>query len=97
MNRSPRITRCLWASLLPLALAAPLLWAGSASNNYRLIASSPASTAGAEASPLYQAFLVGGSGQPVGISASANTSVNAGGTSTQLPTDRVFAGQFENQ
>jgi hypothetical protein len=40
-------------------------------------------------------YLVGGSGEPVGISVSAKASVVSGGTSNQLRTDRIFKDSLE--
>ena len=39
--------------------------------------------------------LFGGSGEAVGISASANASVVSGGTSNTLPTGRLFGDGFD--
>ena len=64
------------------------------SNTHRMIAGSAASVAGTAASTMHQAYVVGGSGAAVGISASTNTSVVAG-NSTVDPTVRVFSGNFE--
>jgi hypothetical protein len=79
-----------------------VVWSGSAcsgtatSANFRLIGSAPASTSAISVSPVYQLYVVGGSGQPVGISVSTNNSVVTGGTSNQLPTDRMFMDGLEN-
>ena len=95
-GNSSSAMRWMWISLPVLALATPSLWAESVSSNFRLISSAPASTSALAVSPLHRFYVVGGSGQPVGISASTNASVVAGGTSAQLPTDRLFLGRFEN-
>jgi hypothetical protein len=52
--------------------------------------SAPASTSAVATSPVYSLYVVGGSGEAVGIAAIANISVVTGGTSNSLPTDRVF-------
>lgn len=65
------------------------------SAQHRLVGSAPASVSAVASSAAYQVYVVGGSGQPVGISASANASLVAGGTSNQLPTERIFLGDFE--
>jgi hypothetical protein len=64
------------------------------SNTHRMISGSAASVAGIAASGTHQAYVVGGSGAAVGISASANSSVVAG-NSTVEPTVRIFSGNFE--
>ncbi len=64
---------------------------------FRLVGPGPASVAAVAQSPAYQAYVVGGGGQAVGISASETYTNVAGGTSTQLPTDRIFGNQFESQ
>lgn len=66
------------------------------SANFRLVGSGPASTSARVQSPQFQLRVVGGSGQPVGISASTNASVVAGGASTALPTDRILVDGLEN-
>ena len=65
------------------------------SANYRLVGSAPASISSVATSPTYSLYVVGGSGEAVGISASANASVVTGGTSNGLPTDRVFGDGFD--
>ncbi len=60
------------------------------SPQYRLVGPAPASTASVTASPLQRLRWIGGSGQPVGIAASPNASTNSGGSSLQLPTNRIF-------
>ena len=78
------------------ALVPGRVWSGeAASANYRLIGSAPASTSGVTSSPTYTLYVVGGSGEAVGISASANSSVVSGGSSTQLPTDSIFKNSLE--
>jgi len=87
-----------WAlcSGLALALIGSDAESGDASSaQHRLVGSSPASVSATTGSTAYGLYVVGGSGQPVGISASANATVVAGGNSTQLPTDRIFRGEFE--
>jgi hypothetical protein len=69
---------------------------GASSSQYRLLSSGPTSVAASTTSALHQAQLAGGSGAPVGISASPNTSVVAGPISGELPTDRIFRGEFED-
>jgi hypothetical protein len=69
---------------------------GAASSQFRLIGSGPASVAASAASTLYQAQLAGGSGAPVGIAASSNSSIVAGPISAELPTERVFRDNFED-
>jgi hypothetical protein len=64
------------------------------SGHYRVIAGSPASVAGAAASPAHQVYVVGGIGAAVGIAASDNTSIVAG-NSTIEPLERIFRGDFE--
>jgi len=66
----------------------------SRSAHYRIIAGSPASVAGAATSPAHQVYVVGGSGAPVGIAASDNTSIVAG-NSTIEPTERIFRSDFD--
>lgn len=78
----------LW--LLALLTLPAVMRADTGSANFRLIAPAPASTAGVGTSPAHRVYIVGGSGQATGLSASPIYSVNAGGTSTQLPTDRLF-------
>jgi len=77
-------------------LAAPALVSSGepTSTQHRLIGSGPASVAASTASPIHQAQLAGGSGAPVGISASPNTSVVAGPVSQELPTARIFRDDF---
>lgn len=88
---SARTLAFIAAALLPIAAAG----VDAVSSNYRLVAPAPASTAAHASSPAYQLLVIGGSGEPVGISASTNASVVAGGTSAQLPTDRILAAGFE--
>jgi hypothetical protein len=64
-------------------------------DQYRLVGAAPASVSAVSTSPTYAVYAVAGSGQPVGISASANASVVAGGTSNQLPTARIFRNGME--
>jgi hypothetical protein len=67
----------------------------AASQNHRLIGGSNASVAAKAISPQSRLEIAGGSGAPVGISASPNTSSNSGQQSTQLPTDFVFVSGLE--
>ena len=85
------------AVLIALALLLPgRVWSTDAqSANYRLVGSAPASTSSVATSPVYSLYVVGGSGEAVGISASPNTSVVTGGTSNTLPTDKVFGDGFD--
>ena len=69
--------------------------AETGSATYRLIGAGTASVTGVASSPVHELAIVGGGGTPVGISASTNVSVVAGGTSTQLPTDRMFRDGME--
>jgi len=87
---TPLSAIALALTTLLLAFAQDHARAEAVSANYRLIGSAPAGTAAVATSPQYRIYLVGAGGEPVGISASPNTSVNAGGTSNQLPTDRLF-------
>ena len=64
-------------------------------DQYRLVGSGPASVAAVSESSVYQVYAVAGGGQPIGISASTNASVVAGGTSNQLPTARIFRSGLE--
>lgn len=82
-------------ALLLLAAADEVGSSESASQSYRLIGAAPASLAATASSPAYSVYVVGGAGQAVGISASANTSVNAGGASNLLPTARIFRNGME--
>lgn len=89
------------AASLPIAAALLALLPGEAgsadahSPRYRLIASGPASVSATAQSPVYAVHVVGGTGQPVGISASPGHSVVVGGTSNQLPTARIFRDGLE--
>ncbi len=60
------------------------------SSQHRLVGPAPASVAASSSSSSYRLYLVGGSGGPVGIAASANASIVAGGASNLLPTERIF-------
>lgn len=91
--------RTIASALLALALLAAPAWVSSgqpSSGQFRLIGSSPASVAAQAASPGHQARIAGGSGAPVGISASPNTSVVAGPVSPGQPTERLFRDDFES-
>jgi hypothetical protein len=86
----------LTAILMTLALGGEASFAQNASSpNHRLLAAAPASVAARAQSPISRLAIAGGSGVPVGISASTNTSANNGQQSTQLPTDNVFASGLE--
>lgn len=89
---SPRALQVF--GILLLAIPSLVVSSEPSSSQFRLIGSGPASVAAAAASPLYQAQLAGGSGAPVGISVSDNTSVVAGPTSQELPTARIFRDNF---
>ena len=84
--------------LAAIALAAPAVVNSGqpASNQYRIVGSGPASVAASTASPVFLAQFAGGSGAPVGISASTNSSAVAGPVSAELPTARIFRGNFED-
>lgn len=95
MKRPMRTMRAFQVfAVLLLAIPSLVVSSEPSSAQFRLIGSGPASVAATAASPLYQAQLAGGSGAPVGISASANTSVVAGPTSQELPTARIFRDNF---
>ncbi|HEY2396356.1 MAG TPA: hypothetical protein VGH81_10325 [Rudaea sp.] len=64
------------------------------SGQYRVIAGSAASVAGAAVSPAHQLYVVGGSGAAVGIAASDNTSIVAGNSGIDPP-ERIFRSDFE--
>jgi hypothetical protein len=90
--------RTILSAGLALALLAAPAWVSSgepASGQFRLLGSGPASVAAETASPGHQASIVGGSGAPVGISASPNTSVVAGPATPPQPTERLFRSGFE--
>ena len=78
---------------LGAAGAAPAL--ETHSPQYRLVGPGMASVSARAQSPVYALYVVGGAGQAVGIAASPATSVVAGGTSTALPTNRVFRDGLE--
>jgi tetrahydromethanopterin S-methyltransferase subunit D len=83
-------------AVLALLALVPAATANDAvSPNYRLVGGTPASIAATTGSPTYQAQIAGGSGTPVGMSASPNTSVVVGPTSAALPTDGVFRDGLE--
>ncbi len=82
--------------LVVMLHALPVLAVEPGSSNYRLIGATAASVAATPASPQYRVQLAGGSGGAIGIAASANSSVVAGPTSTQLPTDRIFRAGLED-
>lgn len=91
--------RTFASASLALALLAAPAWVSSgepASPQFRLLGSSPASVTDTTASPAHQARIAGGSGAPVGISASPNTSVVAGPVSSGQPTERLFRNDFES-
>ena len=89
------IARALLFAALAMLVASAARSNDARSANYRLVGSAPASTSSVAASPAYSLYVVGGSGEPVGISASMNASVVTGGTSNQLPTDRIFGDGVE--
>ena len=89
------IARIALLALLALLAPSPASPSDARSANYRLVGSAPASTSAVATSPVYSLYVVGGSGEAVGISASANASVVTGGTSNALPTDRVFVDGFD--
>lgn len=74
------------ALLLPVTAAA----VDAYSTRHRLVGPAPASVAASGQSAQHVLYVVGGSGTPVGISASANASLVGGGASNLLPTDRIF-------
>jgi len=84
--RNTLITACVTALLVPAHAAST----DANSPRHRLVGPSPASVATTTATSAYALHLVGGSGVPVGIAASANSSIVAGSTSNQLPTERIF-------
>lgn len=78
-----------------MVLALPVHANDLTSERYRMVSPVAASVAARIASPMHQAQIAGGSGSPVGIAASPNTSVVAGPTSAELPADRVFRDGLE--
>lgn len=86
-----------------LASTSLLLYSGLAgstdthSAQHRLIASGTASVSAVAGSPTYEIYLVGGAGQPVGISASPSSSMVTGGASNLLPTERIFRDGMEGE
>jgi len=90
----PRIPQALVVGAVLLAAPGLVSSGEPSSGQFRLIGSGPASVAASTASPLFQAQLAGGSGAAVGISASSKTSAVAGPVSAELPTARIFRGDF---
>ena len=89
-------TAACWMTIAPLLLISGQAGSTDAySPQYRLIASGTASVSAVTGSPAYEAYMVGGAGQPVGISASSGASVVIGGTSNLLPTARIFRDDLE--
>ena len=82
--------------LAAMLLSGATLAGESSSSRYRLVGAGAASTAAQTASPANKLQIVGASGQPVGIAVSTNASVLSGGTSTTLPTDRIFSNGLED-
>lgn len=96
MNARPARGIALGAMSVMLALPMhPARSRDAFGDQYRLVGAGPASVAAVSASPGYEVYAVAGGGQPAGISASANLSVLAGGTSNQLPTARIFRNGME--
>ncbi len=81
-------------ALAPLSFA-PAVAQNTGSQNHRLIGASNASVAARASSPQSRLAIAGGSGAPVGLSASPATSANNGQQSTQLPTDFLFVSGLE--
>lgn len=79
-----------------LSAAGLALSVESGSAQFRLVGATPASTAGRSTSATNRLDLVGGNGQAIGLSASPTVSVNSGGASLQLPTNRIFRNGMEN-
>lgn len=79
-----------------IAVSAGAVATESSSPQYRLVGPAPASSASTATSPIRRLRWVGGSGQAVGIAASANASTASGGASQQLPTNRIFRNGMEN-
>ncbi len=88
--------RSIFGGSLTLLLASPIGATETGSPQYRLVGPAPASTATRTASPMQQLRWIGGSGQAVGIAASANASAVSGGASQQLPTNRIFRNGLED-
>lgn len=86
---APRATLALCAAVA-LLLPATAASTDAYSPRYRLVGPSPASVAATATSSIHQLHIVGGSGEAVGIAASANASIVAGGVSNLLPTERIF-------
>lgn len=86
------------ATLLAAALLAcgPAAAQNAGSQNHRLIGAGNASVAASIVSPQARLAIAGGSGAPVGISASPNASANSGQQSAQLPTELLFVDGLEN-
>lgn len=94
---SPGITLVL-IMLSVMALASIGVAAESARGKlYQAIGSGPASVAATTSSPAYQALVVGGGGDAVGIAASQNSSIVGGNDPSPTSTERIFRGTFEPQ
>lgn len=91
-----RKNRAKAAMLAAISLAVvPLTMAqDSTSEHFRLAGATPAAVAATAQSPVYQAQVAGGSGMPVGIAASENTTVVVGPGSAG-PGDFLFGNGFE--
>lgn len=94
--RQPTKTTSL-SFLLVLAATATAGFAAESARGvkYQAIGSGPASVAATTSSPAYQALVVGGGGEAVGIAASENSSVVGGNDTSPTPTERIFRGTFE--
>ena len=97
---SASIRRSHWPLAAGFVIAAALpsttLGSDAASPTYRVVGAGASTTAARATSPAYDVYVAGGSGAATGIAASPNASVVSGATSTELPTDRIFTGTFEN-
>lgn len=65
------------------------------SQNHRLVGAGPASVAARALSPQARLAVIGGSGAPVGLSASPNASTHAGPASNVLPTEILLRDGLE--
>jgi len=92
----PRARLLLMLMLASMAVATVGTAADSArGTKYQAIGSGPASVAATTSSPTYQALVVGGSGEAVGIAASQNSSIVGGGDPSGTSTERIFRGNFD--